>query len=129
MSDRSEPPRTPLSVETVDLDVRVDGHDLTTRSTGDRLFVELPSLRAAVAAARGADTDRLPAVAATLRRTDLTVEVRVRGATVALVGVDASPGELERELSLSALDLRVGGAVTAVGREVVAAASWVGERL
>ncbi|MFB6125951.1 MAG: hypothetical protein ABEJ79_01435 [Halolamina sp.] len=128
MSDAAESPVAPLSIET-DLDVRVDGYELTTRSTGDRLFVDLPSLRAAVAVARGGDVDQLPTVATALRQTDLTVEVRIREATVGLVGAEATPGELERELSLSALDLRIGGAVTAVGREVVAAASWVGERL
>ena len=108
----------PLSVET-DLTLSVDGTDIPLRSTGDRLFVEVPNLRTAIRIARDGEraTDRLSTLLAV---TDLTVEVRVRGATVAGAGADAVAGPLARELGVDPVEVRVGGGVAAAGRELLA---------
>ncbi|MEZ3116907.1 peptide ABC transporter ATP-binding protein [Halobaculum sp. MBLA0147] len=108
----------PLSVAT-DLELTVDGVPVGVRSTGDRLFLEVPTLRTAVRMARDGEglEERLAPV---LRVTDLTVEVRVREATVAVLGADARPGWLSRELDVDPVEVRVGGALAAVGRTVLA---------
>jgi hypothetical protein len=106
--------RAPLSVVTDDLTLAVDGVELDVRSTGDRLFVEVPTVRGALRVARNLPSDgdaRGPA--ALLTATDLTTEVRVRGRTVAVVGADARPGRLSRELGVAPAEVRIGGALGA----------------
>jgi hypothetical protein len=106
--------RAPFSVVTEDLTLSVDGVDLDVRSTGDRLFVEVATVRDAIHVAR-----RLPdggsarGPAALLTATDLTTEIRVRGRTVVVVGADARPGILSRELGAAPAEVRVGGALGA----------------
>jgi hypothetical protein len=46
---------------------------------------------------------------------DLTLDVRVHGATVAVVGTDARPGRLAR---VTPVEVRAGGALLALVREV-----------
>jgi hypothetical protein len=103
-----------------DLRLSVNGAEATVRSTGERLFVEFPSLSAALRALRGLP-DRENELAALLRTTDLTVEVRVRDRTVAVVGAEARPGVLSRRLGVDPVEARVGGVLGAVGREIAAA--------
>jgi hypothetical protein len=108
----------PLSVYT-DLDVTLDGRPVQVASTGDRLFVELPSVRAAVRAFRsGAPVDD-PRISALLRTSNLTVEVRVRGATVLVLGADAHPGALSDRIGVAPAEVRLGGIVAALGREAI----------
>jgi len=117
--------RAPLSVA-ADLRLAVDGAELSVRASGgNRLFVDFPGLRTAVAAARSlaGERDRLDDADATLRTTELTVEVRVRGSTVAVLGRAADPGGLSRRLGLHPLELRIGGGLSALGRELTAALS------
>lgn len=114
-----ERPRSaPLSVET-DLSLSVDGTEIDVRSTGERLFLELPSVSVALQLLEDGEefTDQLSTV---LQFTDLTVEIRVREATVAVVGSGARAGILSRELGVAPAEARVGGAVSAAGREVIA---------
>ncbi len=108
----------PLSVAT-DLTLTVDGTPIEVRSTGDRLFVEVPTLRTALRIARDGEGVR-EQLSSVLSLTDLTVEVRVREATVAVVGAGADPGVLSRELGVDPVEARLGGGVAAVGREVIA---------
>ncbi len=116
-------PRAPLSITTTDLTLTVDGVPLDVRSTGDRLFVEASTVRDAIRVARG-----LPAAgnaegpAALLVATDLTTEFRVRGRTVAVVGADARPGVLSRELGVAPAELRLAGLLGAAAGEVGGAA-------
>jgi len=107
--NKSESP-APLTVATDDLTLAVDGIELDVRSTGDRLFVEVPTVRAAVRLARSlaSETD---ATAPTrfLVATDLSVEVRVRGRTVAVLGATARPGPVARWLDVAPAEPRVAG--------------------
>lgn len=103
----------PLDVD-ADLTVSVDGAEAEVRSTGERIFVEFGSLSAAsiAADARPSGTlDRLPAV---LRTADLTVDIRVRGRTVAVSGAGASPGVVSRRLGVAPNEVRPLGVVGAV---------------
>ncbi|WP_318567607.1 peptide ABC transporter ATP-binding protein [Salinigranum marinum] len=117
-------PRAPLSVAT-DLTLTVNGAEAAVRSTGERLFVEFPSLSAALRALGGipgGEADRLTDL---LRTTDLTVEVRVRDRTVAVAGAEAQPGVVSRRLGVAPIESRLGGVLGAVGRELAAAVEAV----
>jgi hypothetical protein len=111
--------QTPLAVD-VDLDVAVDGWPVSVRSATERVFVDLPTLRAAAAAFGSAPRGRLPRLDAALRAADLTVEVRVRGYPVGVLGADARSGVLARQAGVAPAEIRVGGALAAVGRTAVA---------
>ena len=122
--------RAPLSVATEDLTLTVEGVDLDVRSTGDRLFVEVATVRDAIRVARHLpnDTDaRGPT--ALLTTTDLTTELRVRGRTVAVLGADARPGLLSREFGVAPAEARVAGVVGAAAGGLSAVASAVRRRL
>jgi hypothetical protein len=102
-----------------DLTVTVDGAAVEVRSTGDRLFVEVPSLSTARTLLQSGPDDVGP-LSTVLSVTDLTTEVRVREATVAVVGTDARPGVLSAELGVAPAEFRLGGALAAAGREALA---------
>ncbi len=119
VSGRADDPHAPLSVST-DLTLSIDGVDATVTSTGERVFVEFASVPDAVRALRasGVSSARTTRLDALLHTTDLTVELRVHGRTVAVVGTDARPGALSRQLGVVPAELRLGGGVGAVGREL-----------
>jgi hypothetical protein len=119
-------PRAPLTVET-DLELTVDGVRADVRSTGDRLFVEFPSLGAVARAARASPQGEAAGIASLLAVTDLTVEVRSRGRTVAAIGADAPAGPLSRWLGTAPAQVRPAGLVAAVGQEVAAGVRLVRE--
>ena len=121
--------RAPLSVATEDLTLTVEGVDLDVRSTGDRLFVEAATVRDAVRVARNlpGDTDA-HGPAALLTATDLTAEIRVRGRTVAVIGADARPGFLSRELGVAPAEVRLAGLLGA-GVSGISAAAEAPRRL
>lgn len=107
---------TSVSVE-ADLDITVDGDRCAVWTEPDCLVVNAPTLSAARALLSGAESlplspDRL---AMGLTETDLTVEVRVRYATVARVGASVRPSRLA---SLAGYDATVSarGLATAVWR-------------
>jgi hypothetical protein len=114
--ERAEP-RAPLSIAT-DLTLTIDGTEATVRSTGERLFVEFPSLYAALRALRGLPGRDGNGLASLLRTTDLTVEVRVRDRTVAVIGAEARPGVVSHRLGVDPIEVRLGGALGVVGREI-----------
>jgi hypothetical protein len=119
VSDAAHDPRAPLSVAT-DLTLTIDGTDARVTSTGERVFVEFASVADAVRAFRasGASEARTNRLATLLRTTDLTVEVRVHGRTVAVVGTDARPGVVSQRLGVAPAEVRLGGGLGAVGREL-----------
>ena len=104
----------PLSVVTDDLSLAVGGTEFDVRSTGDRLFVEVPTVRAAVRLARSLASE-VDAAGPTrlLVATDLSVEVRVRGRTVAVLGSTARPGPVARWLDVAPAEPRVAGVLGA----------------
>ena len=116
--------RAPLSVVTEDLTLTVDGVDLDVRSTGERLFVEVPTVRDAIRVARGLpEKGDARGPAALLTATGLTTEIRVRGRTVAVIGADARPGRLSRELGVAPAEVRIAGALGAGASGLSAVAS------
>jgi len=125
VSDPTEAePRAPLSVAT-DLTLTVNGAQAAVRSTGERLFVEFPSLSAALRALRGVPGGEADRLTDLLRTTDLTVEVRVRDRTVAVAGAEAHPGVVSRGLGVDPIEARLGGVLGVVGRELSAAVEAV----
>ena len=104
-----------------DLTVEIEDARAEVRSTGERLFVEFSTLPEALRALRGLPEDGSDRLADLLRTTDLTVEVRVRDRTVAVVGARASPGVVSRGLGVDPVEVRVGGLLGAVGRELAVA--------
>ncbi|KTG21937.1 hypothetical protein [Haloferax profundi] len=118
----------PLSVDTEDLTLSVAGVSMPVYSTGDRLFVEVPTVWSALRAVRAADVD-IDDVTRVLTTTALTTEVRVRGRTVAVVGTGSHPGFVSRKLGIAPAEFRVGGALTALGDGVSATVERVASML
>ncbi|MWV65179.1 peptide ABC transporter ATP-binding protein [Halorubrum sp. JWXQ-INN 858] len=115
---------SPLAVVTEDLTLTVDGVPMAVRSTGERLFVEVPTVRAAVEVARELpDSAGLVGPDRLLRTADLTLEFRVRGRTVALIGAAARPGRLARRIGAFPAEVRLAGLIGAGGDGVLATAA------
>ena len=105
----------PLSVHTENLTLTVAGVEAAVRSTGDRLFVEVDTVRDGVRLARALGTDVeswVPTRA--LVGADLTVEVRVRGRTVFVLGAGAKPGVTSRLFDVSSAEIRPLGILAAL---------------
>lgn len=100
----------PLEV-LADLRLTVDGEDIEIRGTGDRVVVDLPSLRAGrrllasgpFAGNRARTTGR---VHEALQISGLTAEVRLQGDPIARLGAEARPGAIGRLLSLDGVEVR-----------------------
>lgn len=116
----------PLSITTDDLTLTVDGVRMDVRSTGDRVFVEVPSVRGAVRVVRNLPVEA-DATGPTrfLVGADLTTEFRVRGRTVAVLGAAARPGPIARALGVSPAEIRLAGLVGAGWSGLSAAADAV----
>jgi len=111
-SERTTPA---LSVTTDDLTVSAYGVEADVRATGERLFVELRTVRDAVRLLRSIDGDPETLIPHRfLDETDLTVEVRVRRRTVASVGARATPGAVSQRIGEGTVELRPLGAVSAL---------------
>ena len=119
-------PRAPLSVTTDDLTLTVDGVRMDVRSTGDRVFVEVPTVRGAIRTVRSLPVEA-DATGPTrfLIGADLTTEFRVRGRTVAVLGTGARPGPIARGLGVSPAEIRLAGLVGAGWSGLSAAADAV----
>ena len=117
MSNQSQTP--PLRVET-DLDLSLDGTPVDVSSTGDRLFVEFPTLASAVRGLRGLPASERTHAHETLARADVGLEVRVRHRTLAALGADARPGVLGRALGFAPVEVRLCGILSAVRAELAA---------
>lgn len=105
---------TDLSV-TANLSASVDGVDLAISSEGDRIRVQVPSLRAGLRLARS-QGERLGDLSGVLSEAGLTAEVRIGDAVVAVVGSGAVPGTLSTLLSLGPVEVRPRGAAAAALR-------------
>ncbi|MGM0398841.1 MAG: hypothetical protein ACQEQY_07580 [Halobacteriota archaeon] len=110
-------PRAPLTV-TTDLEITVGTARVDVRSTGDRLFVDFPSLGALSRAKGGLSRRRIEGIAALLATSDLTVEIRARDRTVFAVGADAPAGPVSRWAGTAPAQVRVLGLLAAVGQEL-----------
>ncbi|MEF8812992.1 MAG: hypothetical protein V5A55_04140 [Halovenus sp.] len=94
-----------LSV-TANLSVTADGVDLAISTVGDRLHVQVPPVWAGFRLLRG-EQERLPALSRVLSEAELTAEIRVGSAVVAVAGSDADPGKLSELLSLGPVEIRL----------------------
>jgi hypothetical protein len=95
-----------------DLQLAVDGENIDIQADGTRIIVDLPSLRAGrrlleaeplSGANRPTATRR---VREALQVAGFTMEVRLNGAPLAVIGEGASPGRLGRLLRLEGVELR-----------------------
>ena len=115
-------PVVPLSVTTEDLTLTVDGVEMAVTSTGDRVFLDVRSVGEALRVAQSlpADSD-VTGPTRLLRAGDLTTEVRVRGRTVVVLGTEARPGALSRQLGVAPAEIRPTAVLGAAGDGVRAA--------
>ena len=103
----------PLSV-VADLDLSVDGEEVSIDAEGDVIVVQVPSARAGARLlqsgpfAAGQRGKRLRQTSRMLRAVGLTLEVRVEGDVVARLGKDARAGSLARLLQLRNVEMRPG---------------------
>jgi len=95
-----------------DLQLAVDGEDIDVQARGKRIVVDLPSLRAgrrileAEPLSGGGRGRAARQAQEALQVAGFTLEVRLKGAPVAVVGAGASPGQLARLLRLDGVELR-----------------------
>ncbi|MFB6247808.1 MAG: hypothetical protein ABEL97_04485 [Salinibacter sp.] len=116
-----------------DLQLAVDGEDIDIQADGERIVVDLPSLRAGRRVleaeplsgdSRGRATRQ---VREALQVAGFTLEVRLNGAPMAIIGADASPGRLGRLLRLEGVEVRAAPPLRdAARRRPVATALIVG---
>ncbi|MFC6955344.1 hypothetical protein [Halorubellus litoreus] len=116
--------RAPLDVA-VDLDVSVDDTPVAVASTGDRLSVDFPTVRAAVRAVRRRPALDYREVDALLRAADVALEVRVRHRTVLALGADTRASLLLRRVGVEPVELRLGGVASALVAGAAAAVDRV----
>ena len=101
----------PLDV-LADLNLAVDGEDISIEGDGDRIVVDLPSLRAGRRLvnsgpfALGRRSAQMNQLHRSLQGAGLSVEVRLQGDPIARVGAGAQPGLLSRALDLGAVEVR-----------------------
>jgi hypothetical protein len=97
----------PLDV-IADLTVEVGGQTVSVRGYGDLVVVSAPTFSAARALATAPETavDRLTTA-------DVTVDVRVRGRSVARAGPDHDPGPLSQALGVAPASVSPGGLLLA----------------
>ena len=104
-----------------DLQLAVDGDPIDVRANGDRIVMDVPTLRAGrrLLAAEpfdeGAHATRQ--VHKAFREAGLTLEVHLDGRPVATVGEGADPGRLSRLLRLDGVEVRPGPTVRQVVRQ------------
>lgn len=100
----------PLEV-LADLQLAVDGEQIDVRATGDRIVVELPSLRAGrrllssgpFATDRARTTGRLHEA---LKISGLSGEVRLQGDPIARIGAGAQPGAIGRVFGMEGIEVQ-----------------------
>ncbi|KPN32129.1 hypothetical protein SY89_02889 [Halolamina pelagica] len=116
-ADRGTPPLTVAA----DLTLTVGGVEATLRSTGERLFLEFPSLVAAVRAFRSVPGTERRHLHGALTAADLAFEIRARNRTLAVLGVGATPGPLAHQFGLDPAEIRLCGPVSAAWAGALAA--------
>ncbi len=103
-----------LSVE-ADLSVTVDDIDFEINTVGNRIRVQVPSVRAGFGLLRSLH-ERLPAISQVLSEADLTAEILVRNSTIAVAGAKAAPGTVSNLVSNGRVEVRLRALVPAVLR-------------
>lgn len=106
----------PLDV-TADLTLSTAGGTVTVRGYGDLLVVEAPSLGALRALDGGSRTGVLHALC---RRSDVSVDLRVDGRSVARAGAGVEGGWLSRAVGVAPARLSLGGLLL-TGRDALLA--------
>lgn len=103
-----------LSV-TANLSVTVNDIDLAISTVEDRIRIQVPSVWAGFRLLRS-ERDRLPQLSRVLSAADLTAEVRVGSAVIAIAGADAVPGRLSGRLAVGPVEVRLRALVLAILR-------------
>lgn len=118
MADRPAPSLPPLTIE-ADLDLEVDGERVRVGSDGQRLTVDLPSLRAArgLVGPLGQNEGAVAFVHAALAEGGVTAEVRMGGETLARLGAGTRPSRVARYLGLEGAELHARQALRHFARE------------
>jgi hypothetical protein len=106
-----------LTVET-DLDLSIGDAQVDVRSTGDRLFLNFPSLRALSEAKRGLPPTGIEGVSEVVAAFDLTTEIRARDRTIFVIEPGAPVGPLSRWVGTSPVQLRALGLLAVVAKEI-----------
>lgn len=115
--DRGTPPLTVAA----DLTLTVGDAEATLRSAGERLFLEFPSLVAAVKAFRSVPVAERRHLHGALTAADLALEIRARNRTLAVLGVGATPGPLAHQFGLAPAEIRLCGPLSAAWAGALAA--------
>lgn len=105
--------RPPVEVD-ADLDVTIEGETLRVDGYGDLLVVDAPSFSALRSLRRGVDALPDPLSTALPAGAGLTVDLRVRGVSVARIDPDADPGPLARALGVAPARPSLGGVLRAL---------------
>ena len=118
MADRPAPSLPPLQIE-ADLDLEIDGERVRVGSDGQRLLVDLPSVRAArgLVGPLGQNEGAVAFVHAALTEADVTAEVRLGGETLARLGAGTRPSRLAKYLGLEGAELDARQAFRQLTRE------------
>lgn len=95
----------PLDV-TADLTLATDGSTVTVRGYGDLVVVDAPTLGALRSLDGGSRTAVLDSLC---RRSDVTVDLRVGGRSVARAGAGVDAGPLSRAVGVAPARLSLGG--------------------
>lgn len=112
----------PLEV-LADLQLAVDGEDIAIQADGERITVELPNLEAgrrvleAVPFARRSRARTTRQAQEVFSEVGLTLEVRLDGDILAVIGREARPGRLGRFLPTGGVEVRPAEAFRQVARE------------
>jgi len=96
-----------------DLTLTLDGATVTIRGYGDLVVVAAPSLATVQALARSGAPPVDLHLLDYLRDADVTLDVRVRGRSVARAGPGVDPGPLSRALDIAPARVSLGGLLLA----------------
>lgn len=120
MTDGADRETPPLAVA-ADLTLTIGDAEATLRSTGERLFLEFPSLVAAVRAFRSLPATEHSRLHGALTAADLALEVRARNRTLAVVGAGAEAGPIAHQFGRDPAEIRLCGTLSAAWAGALAA--------
>ena len=108
--------QTPLEI-VGDVHASIADETVLITASRDTITVDIPSLRVGLLALRGVGGrkqrgETISRASVVLQLTALTLNVRITGGTVAVLGAAARPGLLSRILGLAPLELRFSGLVS-----------------
>jgi hypothetical protein len=112
VTDPATAARAPLHVES-DLQLTYGDVEVPVRSTGDRLFLEFPTITAAVGATRDLPSSQRGELHEVLTAADIALEIRARDRTIATLGAGTRAGVVSRQLGVDPASIRLGGVLSA----------------